>query len=154
MTETPIFEREARFVNLAAPAKAVGKRTGPRELTLGSKFPKRSARCCDRRHGRVGSDRRKSNCRHGSGNKNTTIPLSRAERSSRGKGKPQLASSVQGSPVAARYRPPAPATGPRAYLGIYKRKGSEELQMQTVFSTLFESHELTGDLPTPRPRRL
>ena len=39
------------------------------------------------------------------------LPLSRATRSSRGKGKPQLASFVQGSPVAEYYRPPVPATG-------------------------------------------
>ena len=41
------------------------------------------------------------------------LSLSRATRSSRGKGKPQLSSFVQGSPVAACYRPPVPATGPR-----------------------------------------
>ena len=39
--------------------------------------------------------------------------LSRATRGSSGKGKPLLASFVQGSPVAACYRPPASATGPR-----------------------------------------
>jgi hypothetical protein len=47
--------------------------------------------------------------------------LSQATRSSRGKGKPQLTSFVQGPPVAACYRPPAPATGPRLYLVSNKR---------------------------------
>ena len=51
--------------------------------------------------------------------------LSRATRSSRGKGKPQLTSFVQGSPVAACYRPPVPATGPRL-LVTYKRLRSED----------------------------
>ena len=38
--------------------------------------------------------------------------MSRATRSCRGKGKPQRASYVQGSPVAEHYRPPVTATGP------------------------------------------
>ena len=39
------------------------------------------------------------------------LSLSRLARGSSGKGKPRLASLVQGSPVAACYRPPASATG-------------------------------------------
>src|ERR1035441_9914306 len=45
-----------------------------------------------------------------SARKNASLSL--ATRSSRGKGKPQLASFVQGSPVAVYYRPPVLATGP------------------------------------------
>ena len=47
--------------------------------------------------------------------------LSRETRGSSGKGKPRLASFSKGSPVAARYRPPAPAAGPRSYLVKCKR---------------------------------
>ena len=39
--------------------------------------------------------------------------LSRETRGGSGKGKPRLASFIQGSPVAAHYRPPVSATGPR-----------------------------------------
>ena len=84
--------------------------------------------------------------------------LSRATRSSRGKGKPQLASFVQGSPVAACYRPPVPATGPR--LTCVHTSASEEMtSFGGVFSLAFLSdprafhhHKATIlNSPTPRP---
>lgn len=55
------------------------------------------------------------------------LPLSRVARGGSGKGKPRLA-SLLGSPVAAYYRPPVPATGPRLLLVhflYYKASASE-----------------------------
>ena len=71
------------------------------------------------------------------------FPLSRAARSSRGKGKPQRASSVQGSPVAARYRPPAPATGlPEVFLVFCKRLRGVDFLRRRFFCAC--AHSITG----------
>ena len=59
--------------------------------------------------------------------------LSRATRSSSGKGKPRLASFHKGSPVAARYRPPASATGP-AFILVSTTGASEA---KTSFGGVF-----------------
>ncbi len=72
--------------------------------------------------------------------------LSRATRGSSGKGKPPLASFVQGSPVAARYRPPASATGPRFSLVKCKRLQSEVFLWRRIFL------RLTTPVCLPRPR--
>jgi hypothetical protein len=60
--------------------------------------------------------------------------LSRATRSSSGKGKPRLASFHKGSPVAARYRPPASATGPALILVLHHRRLRSEDLLRRCFS--------------------
>ena len=66
---------------------------------------------CDGRHGDNFPHERNFDCQQWFGERVRKLSLSRQTRGSSGKGKPRLASFVQGSPVAARYRPPASATG-------------------------------------------
>src|SRR5512146_812091 len=80
---------------------------------------------CDGRHGPTFLIRRHFDCQHWFRERVRKFSSSRLSRGSSGKGKPRLASFVQGSPVAARYRPPASATGPRYYLVSYKRLRSD-----------------------------
>ena len=63
---------------------------------------------------------------------------SRETRGSSGKGKPLPASLIQGSPVAARYRPPAAATGSHIYLVQCKRLRGEAFLRGCIFVRKFE----------------
>jgi hypothetical protein len=76
-------------------------------------YLRRTARAdsCDARHGLADATWETLQLSPRLGERGIKLPLSRAARSSSGKGKPQLASFCAGISSSRRYRPPAPATG-------------------------------------------
>jgi len=82
----------------------------------------------------------------------TKVLLEPGARSSRGKGKPQLTSFVQGSPAVARYRPPVPAAGTRLHLCQSKRPRRDVL-LRGVFLSLIRDLISAKGISAKNPSR-
>jgi hypothetical protein len=135
-TESPIFERRPGFVNEVDGCKVFGCNLSAAWKRAGFSGEKIFTTLCDSHHGPTFPHGRHFDSQHWFRGRVRKPSSSRLSRGSSGKGKPRLASFVQGSPVAARYRPPASATGTRYYLVIVickRLRGDDFLRGRFLF---------------------